>query len=480
VNNAIDGTTTYVGTLDDAVQRYPWKFRLDQRQLDHLLVVELIHGNPLLLNDGYLLLHPLCRAALMNEDGLLWHLIRAGFVRVMHRGGDAFGLHELPSKMAPAVSSFAKMLDGSVDDIAWTELRPRVERLDGMLRDNGHLVAWPRYDATSGFLALTRRLCERRVTARQLGLARGTMQKAPDDFLQRVVDRISENPCAARTQWEQVAKRYANSPRYTKHPRRFMRATMNLASEIYHYNMGMLLAAEHGAGVSVQTQVSPAFDDLLAPAQKKVALHELDAIARLHVPASVAAIDPHRLVGILVPGTALFEARQHWMGLRRSWELALPGQRDELTRELNASARHYAKALAGHLGPHAKHDEAEGFIEYVVDGGIKAAWDKLGGMKAGAAAAAAATAAGIDPTMTAATGFLTAYAVAKLNKKMLGHVFRKYRVEVLEGSMTHSSSISRGSKRLMQAITRRGMPSSIEITPEIAEAIKPSLTRFSG
>ncbi len=479
MNNAIDETMTYVGTLDDAVQRYPWKFRLDERQLDHLLTVELIHGNPLLLNDGYLLLHPLCRAALKNEDGLLWHLIRAGFVRVMHRGGDAFGLHELPSKMAPKVSSFARMLGGSVDDISWSELRPRVERLDQLLRNNGHLIPWPGYDATSGFLALTRHLCERRITAGHLGIARGTIENAPSEFLRRVVDCISENPYAARTQWEQLAKRYANSPKYTKRPHQFMRATMNLANEIYHYNMGVLLSAEHDVRVSVQTQVSSAFDDLLAPSQTTVAPNELDEVVILRVPPSLASVDAHRLVSILTPGSRLFEARQKWISLRRSWEQAPQGKRSELIIDLNDSTRIYAHELACKFGEYVKHENVESFVEYIVEGGVKGAWDMFAGMKAKEATVAAMIKAGIDPTLTTAACFMTAYAVARVNKKMLGHVFRKYRINMVEKGMVNPSKITQKSQQVIQAVTKRGMPSSIEITPKIAEAIKPSLTRFS-
>jgi hypothetical protein len=67
---------------------------------------------------------------------------------------------------------------------------------------------------------------------------------------------------APRTLWENLAVSLADRSDVTSRPKQFVRALMNLANEIYHYNMGVMLSADLGMTVSVETQASSAFDDL--------------------------------------------------------------------------------------------------------------------------------------------------------------------------------------------------------------------------
>src|SRR5882762_3371452 len=102
---------TYMGVLDDVAAKYPWNFMLDESALKHLLIVEMLHGKRVLLNDGYLVNNALVRNELVARQGLLWELINVGFVGVMSRGGGGYPLDEMPVRMAPHIESFRALVD---------------------------------------------------------------------------------------------------------------------------------------------------------------------------------------------------------------------------------------------------------------------------------------------------------------------------------------------------------------------------------
>lgn len=458
---------TYLGVLDDAVSRYPWQFRLTGKTLDYLLAVELIHGKPVLLNDGYLVNNEIARTALMQHDGLLWELIERGFLRIMARGGSQYGLHEMPLRMAPTIPTFRDLVGDRVAGARWSELQPRLKRLDRRLREAEHLIDWPHFDAGSGFLALTQNLVERQATPHALGIGRHVGRCTFESFLKRVVDRLQHDTQGARSTWEVLARQYADDPAHTNRPELFMRALMNLANELYHYNMGIMLTAERDASVSVQTQTSPAFDDLLIPPGLRFLVTELSQLPRLNVPLTVAEADPLRLARILDEDLPVYDARSTWIALRDAWETAEPPARAALDYEVRQAGELYARRLSEHLGAHVRFKETEDLIDYVVGG-----WtDKLG-------AAAGLLVGGIDPTLGAVT-FAVGYAVSKAKNRALGSVLRKFRVMALEHTFTLPEPIARHSARAMRAIKRRTVPSTIQITSSVAAAIRPRLKPFA-
>ena len=50
---------SYMGIVDDVVLRYPWNFKITKKRLEHSLAVQIITGSPILINDGYFVLHPI-------------------------------------------------------------------------------------------------------------------------------------------------------------------------------------------------------------------------------------------------------------------------------------------------------------------------------------------------------------------------------------------------------------------------------------
>ena len=462
---------TYMGLLDDSVTRFPWRFKLDAARLNHLLAVELVDGKPLLLNDGYLVNNDFIRASLQKRDGLVWELMRNGFIRVMSRGGDAFGLHELPERMAPQIPSFGQV----VGDRNWPAIRESLRQFDSELRASNGLIPWPSFDAGSGFLALIENLRERGVSAHALGLGRHVRTTALRSLLDEVAGALAQDSRAARTTWERAVHRHADDPDCTNDKRLFVTSLMNLANEMYHYNMGILLAADFQANVSVQTQCSAAFDDLLIPPSLRFLIEDVPTFPRLHVPLAITQVDPIRLASIVRPGSAIHDARARWVGLRAAWEDALPGDRASRTAELRDSGDEYAKRLSEFVGGQVKFKESEELVEFLI-GDVA---------KAGAAAAAgAAIAAAGGPAALISAGTIGAlalgYVVTRARKRVLGGVFKKVRIQVIDRSLKISPRMAALSDQALRVIKRRQVPSTIQIAPSVVTAMGNRLRRFKG
>ena len=82
---------TYLGSLDDVVQRYPWNITVDLTHFNQMLIRKALLGEKVIINDGYLLNHPCARQALLDPTSSpLKALIEANFVHIMSRSGSLF------------------------------------------------------------------------------------------------------------------------------------------------------------------------------------------------------------------------------------------------------------------------------------------------------------------------------------------------------------------------------------------------------
>ncbi|MDX1475237.1 MAG: hypothetical protein R3309_13780, partial [Reinekea sp.] len=97
---------SYFGLIDDVVERFPFEFQVDNNRLNFELTTQLIDGKPLFLNDGYLVLHPICKQSIQDKSGLLWDLLTRGFITVLHREGDDYRLDEMPEVMASKIDTY--------------------------------------------------------------------------------------------------------------------------------------------------------------------------------------------------------------------------------------------------------------------------------------------------------------------------------------------------------------------------------------
>jgi hypothetical protein len=471
----------YLGTIDDVAVRFPWRFTLTESALNHSLITQLIDGRPILLNDGYLVQHAIARQAVIDQQSLLWELMRVGYVRVMARGGDRYTLDEMPSRMQK-VRSFFDLIHGQVGGVEWPVLQRALQDADGQLRPRGYLVDWPAFESGSGFAAFARRIRARGSQPRSLGMGRAVKPAVLNEFLDRFIDKMANDPVGPRDTWEKLAIHMARTSSQVDDAPAFVRSLMNFATETYHYNMGVMLAAHYKVPVSVETQTSPAFDDLLI--RPDVMVDELPIVPRLNAPRVLATVDPKRLASIVSePGSRIFEARTDWMARRASWERRRPAQsaagraraRGEL-RDLQESGKAYAALLTGLVGKQVRYEQAEGMFHTVVgavvkEGGYRAA------TAAGMSTAAAAAAAGAPAWGVVAAGVAAGYVVSTTQKKLLSGVVRKFRVQLLEKQFIPPEWIQR-SQRVISRINARRAPSSIDLEPGMAHEIERELRPY--
>ena len=308
----------YLGTIDDVAVRHPWRFKLTESALNHSLITQLLDGRPVLLNDGYLVHHPLARQAVLDRNSLLWELMRVGFVRVMSRGGDDYTLAEMPYRMSK-VQSFFDLVHDQVKDVRWKELRAALEETDQELRARGHLIQWPAFESGSGFQAFAQRILDRDSSPRSLGMGRHVRHEVLREFLQRYLVKIASDPVGPRDTWEKLAQRMSKQEGKTEDAKAFVTSLMNFATETYHYNMGVMLSAHYKVPVSVETQTSPAFDDLMV--RPDILVDELPYYPRLHAPRVLTTVDPKRLASIVAEtGSKLYTHRSAWIVRRNKWE----------------------------------------------------------------------------------------------------------------------------------------------------------------
>lgn len=471
----------YLGTIDDVAVRFPWRFKLTESALNHSLITQLVDGRPVLLNDGYLVHHAIARQSVIDQQSLLWELMRVGFVRIMARGGDRFTLAEMPEQMQK-VRSFFDLVHGQIPGVDWPALRSALTDADALLRPKGYLVDWPAYESASGFAAFARRIRARGSQPRSLGMGGSVRPEVLHEFLDRFVDKIAQDPVGPRDTWEKLAIRMARLPAKVNDSAAFVRSLMNFATETYHYNMGVMLAAQYKVPVSVETQTSPAFDDLLI--RPDVLVDELPAVPRLNAPRVLATVDPKRLASIVAdPGSKLFEARGDWIARRGAWErrraavsVAEKARARAELADLKESGKAYAALLTALVGKHVKYEQTEGMFHTVVGAAVKEGGTGLSAA-AGMTAAAAAAVVGAPAAGIAVAGVAAGYVVSVAQKKLLGGVVRKFRVKLLEKQFIQPEWVER-SRRVVARINARRSPSSIDLEPGMAEEIVRELKPF--
>lgn len=471
----------YLGTLDDSVDRFPWLFKITEARLNHSLAVQLITGRPILLNDGYLVQHKLCAKSIIDRDSLLWSLIDSGYVSIMSRGFGRYPLQDMPVAMSESVESMRLLVENRLPDLPpWDEYKHRLADVDARIRTSSKFVPWPSYDAGSGFLVLAKRLIERGASRTSLGLRSLRSDDVLRDFLTEYVDILEADLSAARTKWEQLSERYGNTSKYLGDAATAHLEMMRLANEIYHYNMGIMLSGSLDAPISVETQVSEAFDDLLVV--DDIVIDEVPEFPRLNVPNVVTTAPPQKLVQILDPYRPVGKARLRWLELDQKAKLG--AKKD--SSELRDASVEYARLLSEHLGTSISYKESEGLFSFAMSKALSVPREAvLTG--AGAALGAAATQLGVPATAAvlggSAIGAGAAYLITKLQKNAFGAVTKKVRIRVLNrqflGSSAYRKLIEKSQSKI-RSIMARKIPSSIDLDSRQAKRLLADYRIFSG
>ena len=456
---------SYLGTVDDVVLRYPWNFTISKARLEHSLAVQIITGSPVLINDGYFILHPIIQESLQDKDSLIWAMAKAGYLRIMSRGFGSYGLDEMPLMMASSggVDSFKELIAKS----DWNEIQKRLRETDEILSSRGHLQGWPAFNLSSGYLLFAQKLL-RESTSETVGISQVVRNDVFCDFLKEFVDDLASTMKAPRTLWENLAVRYAVKSGVTTNPGEFVRALMNLANEIYHYNMGVALSADLGLPISVETQASAAFDDLLVTQQ--VVVEDIPMIPRIHIPRVVLTANPSRLIEILEHDREVFKARKKWLDLT-STPSATP------SNDIREAGLDYARQLADHFGAHINYKESEGIMNFAIGKLTELPKDAIIGL-ATSAGAGLGFITGVPP-IGAFTGLATGYLVSRLQKNMLGTVTKKFRVLVLKNQIVPPDLLL-SSKKAVDKIMSRKAPSAIEIDFSKAQIMAQQMSRFNS
>jgi hypothetical protein len=316
----------YVGLLDDKVNQYEDAHRITLEKLNEYLLKAVLFGHPLLINDGYLLLHEAGRKALTDEDASpLLHLLRnsEGFVSIATRNGGR--LDDLPGKAAEqGIGDYPELIRSEF----WKKtLRQRLESLSSSSAISW--THWPNKNTDLGFMRLFEEVGE---ASGALGIPR-----LRDDewrsFCANVRRRFKEEqPIGARTAFE-------NSVKECFPARDLRQQLMRLGNEIYHYNQAALLSTdEKPVGVfSIHSRRLGMMRD--------VRMQQIDRFVPVlpQVFRKLRAIPAEAICKVAREGTSLNNLKQRFLDhiyLRNRGVLEA-----RLTGSVESAAKEYAEAL---------------------------------------------------------------------------------------------------------------------------------------
>ncbi len=215
----------YVGAFDDEIQRYN-RTNLDLTTINEILSQAALYGGRLLIADGYLMLYPAGRLALVDRTASpLLDLIDAGYIRLYSRNDGR--LAEMPLVM-DHIDTYRDLV-GSPE---WVDLKRKLESLQARLKEKDAFENWPRVNVGPGFQRLVNLAFE--------GLDRRSFEGhltpgQADSILDEFNSVLKSDPkLGARQVWRQTYER----PEFdiSEYGKSFLHW---LGIEAYHYNLTM-------------------------------------------------------------------------------------------------------------------------------------------------------------------------------------------------------------------------------------------------
>ncbi|MCF2949293.1 hypothetical protein L0668_14335 [Paraglaciecola aquimarina] len=325
-------TFTYLGTVDDVVQRYPWEMDMGTQQFNQMLIRKALLGEKVIINDGYLLNHPVARQALLDPTSSpLKALIEADFVKIMSRSGSLLDLAEKMS--AQGVESFRTLLHSS----EWPTLRAMLKQWEPGLQKIENFLPWPTKHISHGFDNI---LCR----SRGLSVESLSMCAANNDDFQRVFDLYTQlnksDKEATRTRWEQACIKILGHGVNGKDK---IRELMGLACEAYHYNFAVCLSAQFAnRKILVETRYSKAFADLIQLGQPTES--ELLDIPSIQIPQKLRFDRPELWKELVHPFSDIAKEQKQYQNVMEQFFI---GQANaKLVEEVS---KQHSKALSKHF-----------------------------------------------------------------------------------------------------------------------------------
>lgn len=134
----------YVGAFDDEIQRYK-KTDLNLTTINETLSQAALYSGRLLINDGYLMLYPAGRRALVDRTASpLLDLIDAGYIQLYSRNGGR--LVDLPLEMQH-IETYRDL----VRSPEWENLKRNLQDLEDHLKGKAAFENWPKVNVGIGF-----------------------------------------------------------------------------------------------------------------------------------------------------------------------------------------------------------------------------------------------------------------------------------------------------------------------------------------
>ncbi len=329
---------TYFGLLDDFAERHRDAAITSLGALNnHLLTAALFEG-PLLINDGYLLNHPVLQAAVVDADSSpLRALVEAGFVKILTRNDRSLGT--LAEDMADAGIESAKRLLGQ--DTYGRQLQPALnqwaERLE-VAEPESAFRDWPRAHVSQLFARLAATALDRAIDGTAAGSSRENLMSFQKLF-------GIGGPSANRTNWEEAADSMREQGKISHEVHN---ALMLMGNEAYQHAWGCALA-EGGKDVAVLTR-APLYLDLDRPVGRLDPENPPQGVTVLGPDIAVAGKRVGRkwvlLAEIVRSGHPMTYLKAEFLdALKRHY--ANPGIGDDGVKR---AARRYSNALAEHFG----------------------------------------------------------------------------------------------------------------------------------
>lgn len=467
---------TFLGTIDDVVLRYPWKFQVDDKYFRYSLASQLLSGRKVLLHDGYLINHPVARAALQDKKHLLRLMLERGAAGVVTRGyalgsGGAairrFGLHEVPQRMKH-IGSFAELVAGRTPGVSdFSAFQSELARVDRQLVDCNAYLSWSPYHTGSGYVAFVEKLLDTRATAKSVGLGRLISTTQLHQFLRQFRDRLLEQEnLGPRNCWEILAKEYSEDTDVTLDSVGLLNGLMRLANEIYHYNFSVGLASAYSIPLNVETQPSEAFDDLLLG--QGILVEKVSELPGITIPRSITDVPPDKLIEALSEATQAGRLRLKYLRAVADAE-KLRVLTHEAAEAIKWAARDYGEELASALGPDMKFGELGSLFDFAFS-------EARSTVKTAAVFGATHWLTG-EPLLAGAAAVGTAWLVFKGGERAKPIATKRFRIFAANKAIVPPEIIKRSSQTVAAIRTQRA-PISLALDPKATQPLVSKMRLF--
>ena len=266
---------TYAGVFDDVVDEYPWpSVQIDEAYINRQLLHNLIYDRAVLVNDGYLITHPVLKQQLISHDtSLAGALFKTGSLVLYHRGAEqtalAAGLES--TARASRIQSHLAVI-GSRE---WDKLAPALDWLGAL--DSVAKRPWSREKNIGEiFYRLMDSVLDR--DEGQIGLRhtdKAEFERVMKEYL--VHNANDSTHPGARGTWTQAARRTVDAVSRETDPQLRLGELMQIANECYHmaHGLGLLDGDAGRESIAVLTGFSGMFDRYIQHSDPLVSLKNL-------------------------------------------------------------------------------------------------------------------------------------------------------------------------------------------------------------